>query len=114
VRNPSSDAIYTEGLSYAYEIARIVGDKEHQETYRSAIILGAHNLINLQFKDSNVCNFQHPERVKGAIRYRVDDNRIRIDTTQHTIDAFMKIIKVFSDDKSLSRSLIPDQKRRGL
>jgi len=89
----SSDAIYTEGLSYACEIARIVDDKEHQEKYRRAIIFGAHNLISLQFKDSNVYNFQHPERVKGAIRYRVEDNRIRIDTTQHTIDAFMKIIK---------------------
>jgi len=89
----SSDAVYTEGLSYACEIAGIVGDKEHQETYRRAIILGVHNLINLQFKNSNIYNFQHPERVKGAIRYRVDDNRIRIDTTQHTIDAFMKIIK---------------------
>lgn len=107
----SSDAIYTEGLSYAYEIARMVGDKEHQKKYRRAILLGARNLINLQFKDSNVYTFQHPERVKGAIRYRVHDNRIRIDTTQHTIDAFMKIIKVFGDDESLSRNLIPDQSR---
>ena len=110
----SSDAVYTEGLSYAYEIARIVGDKEHQKKYRRAIILGAHNLINLQFTDSNIYNFQHPERVKGAIRYRVDNNRIRIDTTQHTIDAFMKIIKVFGDDVSLSKNLIPDRRRRGL
>ena len=109
----SSDAIYTEGLSYAYEIAGIVGDKEHQETYRRAIILGAQNLINLQCKDSNIYNFQHPERVRGAIRYGAHDNRIRIDTTQHTIDAFMKIIQVFGDDQSLSRNLIPDQKRRG-
>ena len=56
-------------------------------------------------------NFQSPERIKGAIRYRVDNSRIRIDTTQHTIDAFMKIIKVFGDDESLSRNLIPDQSR---
>jgi len=94
----SSDAVYTEGLVYAYELARLVGDEEHVEKYRQAIILGVHNLMNLQFRESNMYYLQHPERVVGAIRYNVKDNRIRVDTTQHTIDTFIKVLDEFEEE----------------
>ena len=94
----SSDAVYTEGLAYAYEIAGLVGDEEHREKYRQAGILGVHNLMNLQFRGNNMYYLQHPERVVGAIRYNVQDNRIRIDTTQHTIDAFIKLLEEFGEE----------------
>lgn len=87
----SSDGVYTEGLAYAYEIAKIIGDKRHQEKYKKGTILGAHNLINLQFTEINTSHFNKPWRLIGAIRYKYKDDRIRIDTTQHTIDAFRKI-----------------------
>ena len=90
----SSDAVYTEGLAYAYEIADVVGDEYHKERYEDAIVLGVHNLISLQYDESNTWGFEYPERLIGAIRYRVDNYSIRIDTTQHTIDAFMKILLV--------------------
>jgi len=83
----SSDAVYTEGLAYAYEIAVLINDTEHQQKYRDAIVLGAYNLVNLQYTSSD-------EKIDGAIRYHVDDDRIRVDTTQHTIDAFNKILDV--------------------
>ncbi|OYT27551.1 MAG: hypothetical protein B6U97_01265 [Candidatus Altiarchaeales archaeon ex4484_96] len=86
-----STSVYLEGLAYAHEIALLVDDSAHKQKYAQAIKLGVHNLINLQFRGPNMYYLVHPERVKGAIRYRVDDNRIRIDTTQHTIDAFRKI-----------------------
>lgn len=91
----ASTAIYVEGLAYAYEMARLMSDVERQQKYKTAIVLGVHNLINLQFNGANMYYLQRPERVKGAIRYRVNDNRIRIDTTQHAIDAFCKILDVF-------------------
>jgi AMMECR1 domain-containing protein len=93
-----STAVDVEGLVYAYEAARQKNDLERMSEYKKAIFLGAHNLMNMQFKDSNMYYLSHPERVVGSIRYDVDDHRIRIDTTQHTIDAFQKIIEVFEID----------------
>lgn len=90
----ASDSVYVEGLAYGYEIAKMLGDKDHEERYRTAILLGVKNLINLQYKGPKMYFMKYPERVEGAIKYRVDDIRIRIDTTQHTIDAFRKILEV--------------------
>ena len=94
-----STAVYLDGLTYAYELAQEFGDQKRAEEYMDAINLGVHNLINLQFRDANMYYLQHPERVIGAIHFRVDDNRIRIDTTQHMIDAFMKVQEVFGAEQ---------------
>lgn len=93
----SSDAVYTEGLAYAYEIAKLVGDEKHIQKYRRAIILGMENLMNLQFNESEANQHPYPERILGGIRFNADDDRIRVDTTQHTIDAFTKILEVLFD-----------------
>ncbi len=90
-----STAVDVEGLVYAYEIAEQENDLERMYEYKKAIFLGAHNLMNLQFNGSNMYYLSRPERAVGAIRYKVDDHRIRIDTTQHTIDAFNRILEVF-------------------
>jgi AMMECR1 domain-containing protein len=90
-----STAVYVEGLTYAYELAEMAGDAERMYEYKKSILLGVHDLINLQFDGADMYYLSHPERVEGAIRYRVDDNRIRIDTTQHTIDAFIRVMDVF-------------------
>ena len=91
----SSDAVYTEGLSYAYEIAEMLNDENHKEKYLKAIVIGSENLINLQYNKTNSKNFKDPEKIIGAIKINIDRSDIRVDTTQHTIDAFDKIIKVF-------------------
>ena len=93
----SSDGVYTEGVAYAYDIADLVDDEYHKEKYRNSIILGVHNLISLQYNESNTQGFSYPESLIGSIRYNVDDYRIRVDTTQHTIDAYMKILMVLDD-----------------
>ncbi len=90
-----STAVDIEGLTYAYELAELDEDYERMYEYKKSILLGAHNLINLQFDGADMYYLSHPERVEGAIRYRVDDHRIRIDTTQHTIDAFSRILDIF-------------------
>ncbi len=89
-----STAIDVEGLTYAYELARAEKDYERMYNYEKSILLGAHNVINLQFDGTDMYYLSHPERVKGALRFRVDDNRIRIDTTQHAIDAFSRVLGV--------------------
>ncbi len=97
----SSDGVYTEGLAYAYEVARLINDTKHQNKYKIGIILGIHNLISLQYGSSD-------DKIDGAIRYNIDDYRIRIDTTQHTIDAFRKILDVFDDGSDNSWNYVYD------
>ena len=41
----SSDGVYTEGLVYAYEVAKLLGDIEHMNIYKNAIELGYSNII---------------------------------------------------------------------
>jgi len=90
-----STSVYIEGLTYAYELAELDEDYERMYEYKKSILLGVHNLVNLQFDGTDMYYLSRPERVEGAIRYRVDDNRIRIDTTQHTIDALSRVLDVF-------------------
>jgi len=90
-----STAVDIEGLTYAYELAELDKDYEKMYEYKKSILLGVHNRINLQFDGADMYYLSHPERVEGALRFRVDDNRIRIDTTQHTIDAFNRILEIF-------------------
>ena len=97
----SSDGVYIEGLAYAYEIARLINDTKHQNKYKIGIMLGVHNLISLQYGSSD-------DKIDGAIRYNIDDYHIRIDTTQHTIDAFRKILDVFDDEGGNSWNLVYD------
>lgn len=86
----SSDAVYLEGLAYAYEVAGLYGDIMRANRYRDAINLGVRNLMSLQCLRAD--RMWH-----GAICIRADDTliRTRVDATQHTVDAFTKIIALF-------------------
>ena len=81
----SSDAIYTEWLAYAYFVAKQIQDKQHMFKYKKAIMLGAWNLIRLQYQSWwNI--------LEWAVRVNYNDFKIRVDTTQHTADAFDAIL----------------------
>ena len=90
----SSDAVYTEGLAYAYEVAVMVDDKEHADRYQEAIELSLQNLMSLQYREE-IKSEMEPEDYLGAIRIREDSSWIRVDTAQHAIDAFDQILRVF-------------------
>jgi len=91
----ASTSVYLEGVAYAYEIAEMEQDQERMYEYKKSIVLGVHNLMNLQYKGADMYYLAEPQRVWGAVRVGVEDSRIRIDTTQHTIDAFRKILELF-------------------
>jgi AMMECR1 domain-containing protein len=95
----SSTGVYLEGLTYAYELARQKGDTKRMETYGKSIRLATLDIINLQVRDDNVYYLNHPERVLGAIRAEVTQNYVRIDNTQHSTDAFTRIVKIFSEQE---------------
>lgn len=92
----SSTGIYCEGMVYAYEIARMRGDHERMDRYRRSILLASLNIMNMQFGEGDTFYLGHPERVYGALKAGVHQNYIRVDTTQHSADAFTRILKVFS------------------
>jgi len=96
----SSDGVYTEGLAYAYEIAYLLNDEQHIQKYKDAIEIGANNLISLQYTKDNTQGFSYPERSIGALKLNASSSdissfNIRIDTTQHTLDGYTKIVELF-------------------
>lgn len=91
----ASTSVYLEGVVYAYEVAELEQDVERMYEYKKSIMLGMHNLMNLQFKGADMYYLSDPQRVWGAIRVSVKDSRIRIDNTQHSLDAFIKIMELF-------------------
>jgi len=91
----SSDGVYTEGLAYAYEIAKLTGNKNHQKLYEDSLQLAVGNLISLQYTKDTAAQYKRPDRAIGALRYSTDRSGIRIDTVQHTLDAYRKILSVY-------------------
>lgn len=95
----SSDAVYLEGLLYAYELAVMVEDTERAERYKTAIDLVAGRLIQLQYK-SEQAGFKAPlERYLGGIPIREGNPSLRVDTTQHALDAFAKYLELFGSQQ---------------
>jgi len=92
----ASDGVYTEGLAYAYEIALQTGDTAHQEKYYTALQLAVQNLRSLQYTDETIPQNFSAERVKGGFPARAGAYMLRIDNTQHTLDAYRKILKIFT------------------
>lgn len=87
----SSDAVYTEWLAYAYALARQQGDTTHEQKYLDALVLATKNLMRLQYSSETIWSWQVTAKVLGAIRTNYEDPKIRVDTTQHMIDAFSAI-----------------------
>ncbi len=87
----SSDAVYTEGVAYAYDLANLVGDAKRKVLYGRAIRFGIRNIINLQYNGDNMYFVKNKTAVEGGIRINVTDNKVRVDTTQHALDGFLKI-----------------------
>jgi len=104
----TADAIYTESLAYAYEIAKELNDSARINKYRIAIILGIMNLHRLQYTEKDLNEYEESPKIVGGIRISNDDERITIDTTQHTYDAITKVHEVFKKDVFVSsRKLNP-------
>jgi hypothetical protein len=89
----ASDGVYLEGLGYAYVMAVQEWDTRRAALYKESLLLWAKNLLRLQYTSKDTYFLEYPERVMGAVHYRIDDNRIRIDTTQHMIDAFDVLLR---------------------
>jgi hypothetical protein len=89
----SSDALYTEGLVYAYQLADACDRTDLKQQYQTAFLLGAYRLKSLQYTDySNTETF-------GGIKYSSDDPRIRVDSVSHGIECVTAIKNVLAGQK---------------
>lgn len=92
----SSDAVYTEGLSTAYAVAREVGDTVRETHYREALTRAYAHLARLEFVPAWYRIFDDSEaveRLKGGIQTGFCDMQIRVDTSAHTADALEALIR---------------------
>jgi len=92
----SSTAVYLEGLSEAFRIARVTGDSQRSRAYRIAILRGLRSLAQLTYKGVDDMNF-HSKRdsLLGGVRSNEHNNNIRLDNVQHAIMAILGVMAVF-------------------
>ncbi|MBW2981683.1 hypothetical protein KY343_02275 [Candidatus Woesearchaeota archaeon] len=74
-------AVYIEGVNQAYELAKLLGDKEREECYANFIREGADYIISLQIKDKSE---------KQAIGGFLGDSSLRVDRNQHAVIALIE------------------------
>jgi len=91
----STDGIYTESFAYALEIAKQKNDFVRQTRYDKAIRLSLMNLTKLQYTERYSFAAERKQKAEGAFRMNNRDRRIRIDCTQHVMDAYRKILRVY-------------------
>lgn len=95
----SSTAVYVEGLTYAYSLAKELDDTDKMIAYRNSILLGVRSLLQLQYTEYNKGNVSEENRIKvhGGIRKTVDNPELRIDNTQHTVMALLRVMEIFNE-----------------
>lgn len=91
----SSDAVDTEGLAYALELAERTGDAARAMRYREAVRLAVFNLASLQYRSWDPAGSGLSKRYVGALRTEENKTWVRLDTASHTIDALKKILALW-------------------
>ncbi|MDA8627056.1 hypothetical protein N9L77_02725 [Pseudomonadales bacterium] len=86
--NVVRDALSTLTLMASLDIAIDLGDRKRQKQYRKAIWLALDNLRSLQYDHGVVTNFDQPIKAVGALRFRHNDERIRLDGVVFGADVF--------------------------
>ena len=86
--NVVRDALSTLALMASLNSATDLGDRKRQKRYRKAIWLALDNLRSLQYDHGVVTNFDQPMKAVGALRFRHNDERIRLDGVVFGAEAF--------------------------
>ncbi|MBR4531749.1 hypothetical protein IKO70_05005 [bacterium] len=91
--------VYSEGISAATRLAREIGDKERYEKYSKALRGMTGYVLGLQFKDEDTYWVKRPDKVRGALSMRPDNEELRIDSTYHAISGVHYTSKLFTDEE---------------
>lgn len=91
----SSTGAFMEGLCEAYALAQTQGDGARAERYRTALLRGARDLMQLQFADDlDMFYVSRKDRVRGGLRTEVYNNELRVDNAQHALSAVRRLLEV--------------------
>lgn len=93
----ASDAVYLEGLSYAYAVAKERGDLSEEDRYLEAIIYGFSYLQGLQYRPGLLFVLDDADakrKLLGGIMSDSCSRSIRIDTDAHAVDGLTKLAEV--------------------
>ncbi len=94
----SSTAVYVEGLTEAFSIARTVNDERRVVAYRRSILRAIRSIAQLTYKSERDMLFvSKRERVLGGVRTCEYSNIIRVDNVQHSVMAIMAVLDAFDD-----------------
>jgi hypothetical protein len=90
----AADAVYTEALAYGYELAHLTKDDTRLERYGKALRRALRHLLSLQITIARAAKLPDHARSVGAFRSGLGSWRIRIDNTQHALDALRKVLQL--------------------
>jgi len=88
--NVVRDALSTLTLITSLDIATDLGDSKRQKKYRKAIWLALDNLRSLQYDHGVVTTFAQPLKAVGALRFRHNDEMIRLDGVVFSAKVFAR------------------------
>ena len=91
--------MYAEGFAQALALAIEVKDQERINKYSSVLKGNMGYLLGLQIKPEDTYWMKRPEKAKGAIVFRTDNNELRLDSTYHAISAINYTTKMFNSDQ---------------
>lgn len=91
----ASTGAYLEGFADALALAHALGDGARIAAYERTIERGLRSLRQLQFRDSRDAFYiSRKKRVMGALRTKVYDNTLRIDSAGHALAATVKLLRL--------------------
>lgn len=95
--NTTRDALTTLALLHSLEIASTLDKARIAKRYRKMARLALENLVSLQYRRGGVSAFPKPQKAIGALRFRHNESRIRLDATAFAAEAFEKAAKLSSE-----------------
>ena len=90
----SADGIYTESLLYAWEMARRIADSASRSALCPGGTARAQSFMRTAVQGSRARFFCTAGKVYRRLAHRARRLRIRLDTTQHAMDAFRKYVEL--------------------
>jgi len=100
ISDSAFDAYILEGFTEVYQLFENDSLNE-SNLYKIRILIGAYNLIQLQYN-------QTFGEINGAIKFNHNNSLIRIDSSQYTIEAFIKILNVFNEQENWDYFYYPE------
>lgn len=88
----NSSSAYAEGVSDAYALAKLSGDKQHEKKFLNSARLVLRFVMQAQLTAENSFYYQNTRRTVGGFRISLLDNNIRCDNNQHAVLSLIKAV----------------------